>query len=978
MRRGLLMLLMAVGYTLTALGANNFIISSVEGHPGDEVTVQVDFNCDESAVVADLTIPLVEKQLTYVAGSCELNANRINGHQVTAAETDEGLRIVIYSVSLNPFVGTSGNLLSFRLRLGKDPMTYPLTGSAITGDINGNSLETTVTAGQVTILSPELTVVTTLTDYGHIPIRSRYTRNITLRNSGNETLHISDVQFTAPQFSVEQSSFSIEAGATKNVSIIYAPTERGAITESVTFISNAINGKQKATLKADPFSVNELHVNRTYGNSDEEVTITLTMNNMEPIVGMQCSFIMPEQLDYVEGSFIPSQRAASHNAHASLTDNRLTLFMYSGTNAEMSGHDGEIATFRVRLNGRNGTYYLRPTDVVLSNITIENMVSATSYGYVTIKSPTLSCANELNMGSNPVTEIVESKFTLRNTGRIPLTIDKVTFLSEGYRISDALPISIETGKSAEITVEYTPSVRGSHSTTMNIYTNDPDNRMKTVAVKGEIFEPNYIELNGEQTAEGYELIFSLDNYSQIVALQMDIESPENMITDANGITTSERLSGLAASIFEMGQNIYRVVVYSLNNKTVAGNEGEIFRVKFKGTDFLDSEVKVNNILISNARSENMASHDNLSFIVPPTLAKTVVLDKSEISFKANETATLTATILPDFATDKSIAWTSSNEKVAIVDQAGNVTAIGVGEAAITATATDGSNVSATCVAVVLPTPGDANNDGKINITDIIATASYILGNSSANFIFEAADINHSNTINVTDIIGIASIILNGGASYSPKAFSPATKSNDYIHAENFGISENQTKSLNINLNNAISYTAFQIDMHLPKGLTIENCELSERAADHTIEYQQMTDDVVRIIAYSLSNSNFSRNDGSLVKLDITADATFDGGKIIIDEIIFAEANMNEHHFDSVSIDSHYVGVDNLDKDHCKIYAVGRDIVIDSPYEQTATISQINGIVKAVSLNEGRNEIKDCEIGIYIIKTDRLTTKLIIK
>ena len=48
-------------------------------------------------------------------------------------------------------------------------------------------------------------------------------------------------------------------------------------------------------------------------------------------------------------------------------------------------------------------------------------------------------------------------------------------------------------------------------------------------------------------------------------------------------------------------------------------------------------------------------------------------------------------------------WTSSNEAVATVDANGVVTAIALGEAVITATTTDGSDLSASCQVTVIPT-----------------------------------------------------------------------------------------------------------------------------------------------------------------------------------------------------------------------------------------------------------------------------------
>ncbi len=61
---------------------------------------------------------------------------------------------------------------------------------------------------------------------------------------------------------------------------------------------------------------------------------------------------------------------------------------------------------------------------------------------------------------------------------------------------------------------------------------------------------------------------------------------------------------------------------------------------------------------------------------------------------------LTATVLPADADNPNVAWTSSDESVAIVDQAGQVTAIAEGTCTITASAADGSGVYATCKVIV--------------------------------------------------------------------------------------------------------------------------------------------------------------------------------------------------------------------------------------------------------------------------------------
>ena len=88
--------------------------------------------------------------------------------------------------------------------------------------------------------------------------------------------------------------------------------------------------------------------------------------------------------------------------------------------------------------------------------------------------------------------------------------------------------------------------------------------------------------------------------------------------------------------------------------------------------------------------------------VAPKKVVFISLDKTNLTLRIDESALLTATVLPEDAGDRSVTWTSSDENVATVNNNGVVTAIGVGEADITAAANDGSGVAATCYVTVSP------------------------------------------------------------------------------------------------------------------------------------------------------------------------------------------------------------------------------------------------------------------------------------
>lgn len=78
----------------------------------------------------------------------------------------------------------------------------------------------------------------------------------------------------------------------------------------------------------------------------------------------------------------------------------------------------------------------------------------------------------------------------------------------------------------------------------------------------------------------------------------------------------------------------------------------------------------------------------------------ITLNKTSTTIAVGGTETLTATISPANATDKTYTWSSSDENVATVDANGEVTAVAAGTTTIKATANDGSEVYGECDVLV--------------------------------------------------------------------------------------------------------------------------------------------------------------------------------------------------------------------------------------------------------------------------------------
>lgn len=141
-----------------------------------------------------------------------------------------------------------------------------------------------------------------------------------------------------------------------------------------------------------------------------------------------------------------------------------------------------------------------------------------------------------------------------------------------------------------------------------------------------------------------------------------------------------------------GYTITKCIFYDDANRTATDTEAP-FVVE---TTEEDKTPKVNGTPILAYQSKGIKKIEVYGYVA----VTGVELSQTEVSMGVNETVTLTPTVTPDNAGDKSVTWSSDNTDVATVAD-GVVTAVASGTANITVTTTDGSK-TATCAVTVTP------------------------------------------------------------------------------------------------------------------------------------------------------------------------------------------------------------------------------------------------------------------------------------
>ena len=613
---------------VAARAENVVSVSSASGHPQDEVTLNVSLANTDAAVAFQAEIPL-GSQLTYVAGSVALNPDRVTDHQVTAAVVNGTLKIYAYSLSLTPFVGNEGNLLSFTLKLKNEPADYALNLSNVKlSDASGAALPVTTQSGMVTILSPKLSMNTQSLNYGHVPIRSEYTQTAQVSNVGNEPLTITNLTFSDAVFGCPSfTETTLQPGTSTNLTIKFAPMLKGAMSATATIASNSISGNGTINLVADPYAVNEIHVGNVTGYCDSIVELPISMNNMEDIIGFQIEFNLNDALEFVD--FTLSDRKTDHVSTGVVNGTTLRLMAYSTSGSAFTGEDGMLGIVRFLLKGQYGNYNLNPYKAILADANGEDALSAKYQGRITIRSPKINGNSTLGFGSTPVTETVTKEYVVRNNGNAQMRIDQVVFDQEGFAVAESFPITVNQSATTTLHVSYSREQKGDFNALMKIYSNDPQNGLKNVSLSGHRYEPNSVGLEADPFVldEGNVLVsVSLDNYSAIVALQADFTYPyQDYSVASTDFHLTDRFANHSLYVVQTNDSTYRILILSMQNAAVEGHEGEALNITLHPIGTPSDEeytVSVSNIVLSETEGLNVFTGEEVetAFVLAITQA----------------------------------------------------------------------------------------------------------------------------------------------------------------------------------------------------------------------------------------------------------------------------------------------------------------------------------------------------------------------
>ena len=942
----------------SAKAENRFYIDDFIMYTGEtkELAINLINDVAFTGFQADLYLPngleVVQEDGDYIF---DLTDRKGSDHSISTERQDNGaIRLLCYSLKLKEFSGTSGALVKFSVKASDD----------FRGDFQINIKDVTFSQKDLTEynFSSSVTNIVGKTLAKSITIDKAA---VSLKATETATLVATVLPETTTDKAVTWKSDN-EAVATVDANGVVTAIAVGEanITATTTDGSN-LTATCKVTVVPTPAASITLNTTAVTLKATETATLTTTIlpaTTTNKAVAWKSD---NEAIAKVDANGVVTAIAVGETT--------ITVTTADGSNLSATCKVTVVPTPAASITLNTTAVTLKATETATLTTTI--LPATTTNKAVTWKSDNEAIATVDANGVVTAIAVGEANITATTT--------------DGTNLSATCKVTVEQTFASSISLDKTTiSLKATESETLKATILPATTTNQAVTWKSDNEAIATVDANGVVTA--HEVGVATITATTTDGTNLSASCTVNVIhTQASSITLN--MTEVSLKALETAELSVEILPATTTNKVVTWKSDNEAIAKVDANGMVTAiAVGETTITATTTDGSNLSAYCMVTVI--PTLANSITLDKTEVSFKANETVTLTPTILPATSTNTVVVWTTTDEKVAVVDANGVVTAIGVGEATITATTTDGSNLSASCAITVLPTPGDVNNDAVINVTDVMTVASYILGRTVDVFIFEAADITEDSKINITDIVGIVNIILTNDdineVSQQARRSQQAYADGNSFYINDFSIQEGETKQIAINLTNNIAFSGFQADIRLPEGL--ELCEedgdymvsLSDRKGnDHVLTSALRSDGSVRLLSYSMNLKDFADSEGALVYLTVKAAEKFVGDfEINIDNIIFTQADLTEYTLQpTVCHLTGITGIEDVDSE-TTVATIGNNIVVkNAAVGSMVRVYVADGMmIASKSVTDGNAVVEAPAKGIYVVMVDSRSYKVIVK
>jgi hypothetical protein len=401
------------------------------------------------------------------AGGAPLNITQLSGPGTGFSLTGLALPLTLapgkstaFTVSFTPTSGTnSSSSLMLVSNAPTSPTTIPLSG-----------------AGSAQVL--QLTPSTTALSFGNQTLNASATQSVTLTNTGNSAVSISQVNVAGTGFTLNGSAplVTLSVGQAASFSVSFTPTVAGNATGSASVVSTAANSPLSISLAGVGVQpqISVVPGSVSFG------TVTVGQTNSQTIT-------------------------LSNPGTANLTVTQSagpgTGFGLTGLAFPLTLAPGKSTTFTVSFTPTSGTNSSSSLTLVSNAPNSPTTIPLSGTGLAPVLQLTPSTTS-LSFGSQALNASATQSVTLTNTGNAAVSISQVNVTGTGFTLSGSAPlVTLSAGQAASFSVTFTPTAAGSDAGTASVVSTAANSPL-SVSLSGSGAQPHFVSLAWSETSSG--------------------------------------------------------------------------------------------------------------------------------------------------------------------------------------------------------------------------------------------------------------------------------------------------------------------------------------------------------------------------------------------------------------------------------------------------------------------------------------------
>ena len=565
---------------------NNFSYKPISVSQNSEFSIEFVANTEDSMGAFQMDVELDNSNFSFTSEAVEIIDDN---YSISYNFIDDNiLRIVAYTTSKQIAAFINEPIFKLNTKSLNNPGDYTINVSnLIASDTEANQIEINFQSSIISVLGPKLNLDGQQINFDKIGLNSRYNSSFYIRNDGNESLDINNIEFP-DIFEVDESlPLRVSAGERRYINFSLDTSKETAVNDSITFVTNDFDvqrSSQFIKVQGEVFTSNILKLSNASANNRVPTNINLNLENQEECFGIQLDVVLPSNFKLNSDNIVLTERATGFSISSSyISENTHRVLIFSTTKESISPGNGPISLFEIIPDTNAGVYNLEIQNAIVIGADQQNVLTDVYGSTFNVYTPVFRVFNDV-IDLKEFNSNTKKDFTINtnNDSNQEIVIDSLNYNNSFISIEGiSYPRKIIPYDNFNINASFISSEIGEFNEEIKIYHNG-DNSPSIVSVSGTILGQNFLfsddVIINPAASNNNNLKINIQNDEQVRGIQFDLNVSEDIDLDFENLIVLSSLQNFTVSNSTLTNGEQRFIIFTTTSTRLPKGNNPLIQI----------------------------------------------------------------------------------------------------------------------------------------------------------------------------------------------------------------------------------------------------------------------------------------------------------------------------------------------------------------------------------------------------------------